>query len=196
MAASASIGKPKRTRRPNGTLDFIIEWHIANGLHLKNDGLYLGSGEKCRIRTEKHRYNRVCLSGPKKEYGNFTVGRIVCWLIYGPPPTSRHEADHINRIKNDDRPENLRWVTHSENQTNIGSQAKRDRIRRLRRLGQLGLHRGEHHSLSRLTEKIIADIRQDKKRGLSSLEIATKYQIARSHANSIIRGAAWKHVPM
>ena len=35
---------------------------------------------------------------------------------FGPPmPEGRTEIDHINRIKNDNRIENLRWVSPSEN---------------------------------------------------------------------------------
>ena len=44
-----------------------------------------------------------------------TVQRLVLEAFAGPPPTSRHEANHKNGIKQDNRPENLEWVTPEEN---------------------------------------------------------------------------------
>lgn len=40
--------------------------------------------------------------------------RVICWICHG-PPFEGAEVDHINRIRDDDRPENLRWVTKAEN---------------------------------------------------------------------------------
>jgi len=38
-----------------------------------------------------------------------------------PNPRNLNEVDHINRNRTDNRIENLRWVTHSENLQNKGS---------------------------------------------------------------------------
>ena len=43
--------------------------------------------------------------------------RIVATLFI-PNPDNKPEIDHINAIKTDNRVENLRWVTHSENMLN------------------------------------------------------------------------------
>jgi len=49
--------------------------------------------------------------------GKFYKGHNVAWrLYYGEWPTQ--EIDHINRIKNDNRIENLREVSHRENMQN------------------------------------------------------------------------------
>tara|TARA_R110000787_G_C13149682_1_gene418323 strand:- start:46 stop:519 length:474 start_codon:yes stop_codon:yes gene_type:complete len=39
---------------------------------------------------------------------------------YIPNPQNKQFVDHINRIRDDNRIENLRWVTSSENNTNMG----------------------------------------------------------------------------
>lgn len=47
----------------------------------------------------------------------YSVHRLVLETFIGPcPPTL--ECDHINRVRHDNRVENLRWVTSKENQNN------------------------------------------------------------------------------
>lgn len=67
-------------------------------------------------------YNRVELwnNGTMKKV---KVSRLVA-LIYIPNPNNKPEVDHINRIRTDDRVENLRWVTKSENALNRGKYKK------------------------------------------------------------------------
>jgi hypothetical protein len=53
----------------------------------------------------------VKLGGPNKAYG---VHQVVALAFHGQPPEGR-VVDHINTIKTDNRPENLEYVTNSEN---------------------------------------------------------------------------------
>tara|TARA_R100000951_G_scaffold45_1_gene136 strand:+ start:90 stop:539 length:450 start_codon:yes stop_codon:yes gene_type:complete len=54
---------------------------------------------------------------------NITIHRLVA-IHYIPNPENKSEVDHINRIRNDNRVENLRWVTHDENTENKGIQKR------------------------------------------------------------------------
>jgi len=56
----------------------------------------------------------LCHHGKKKFY---KIHRLVA-LHYIPNPEGKPQVDHINRIRNDNRVENLRWATHSENNQN------------------------------------------------------------------------------
>jgi hypothetical protein len=47
--------------------------------------------------------------------GNHVVHRIVAYAYLGEPPTDQHVVDHIDTIRRNNRPENLRWVTRLEN---------------------------------------------------------------------------------
>ena len=50
----------------------------------------------------------------------YLVHRIVCRAFNGLPPADKPFVDHINRIRHDNRPENLRWVSYKENNDNTG----------------------------------------------------------------------------
>ena len=47
------------------------------------------------------------------------VHRLVA-IHYIPNPDNKPCVDHINRIKDDNHIQNLRWVTHKENMKNLG----------------------------------------------------------------------------
>lgn len=49
---------------------------------------------------------------------------LICEAWHGPKPTPNHTVDHINGIRSDNRPENLRWATRREQSLN---QRPRDR---------------------------------------------------------------------
>tara|TARA_R110000824_G_scaffold247679_1_gene436748 strand:- start:791 stop:1261 length:471 start_codon:yes stop_codon:yes gene_type:complete len=61
-------------------------------------------------------YYKVSLSKNNKQRTNYNHRLIA--LAYIPNPDNKDFIDHINRIKTDNRIENLRWATHSENMQN------------------------------------------------------------------------------
>ena len=61
-------------------------------------------------------YYRAGLSKNKNKH-KFYIHRLIA-EAYIPNPHNKPEVDHINRIRNDNRIENLRWATHSENNQN------------------------------------------------------------------------------
>jgi HNH endonuclease len=49
------------------------------------------------------------------EIASVSIHRIVATAFFGEPPTKDHVVDHIDTNKQNNRPENLRWVTRLEN---------------------------------------------------------------------------------
>lgn len=49
------------------------------------------------------------------EIASVQIHRIVATTFHGEPPTRQHVVDHIDTNRQNNRPENLRWVTRFEN---------------------------------------------------------------------------------
>ncbi|MCR9013808.1 HNH endonuclease signature motif containing protein [Aquiflexum gelatinilyticum] len=49
------------------------------------------------------------------EIATVPIHRIIATAFHGEPPTKEHVVDHIDTNKQNNRPENLRWVTRLEN---------------------------------------------------------------------------------
>ncbi|WP_297694905.1 HNH endonuclease signature motif containing protein [uncultured Eudoraea sp.] len=49
------------------------------------------------------------------EIASVRIHRIVSTAFHGEPPTKQHVVDHIDTNKQNNRPDNLRWVTRLEN---------------------------------------------------------------------------------
>lgn len=49
------------------------------------------------------------------EIASVRIHRIVATAFHGEPPTKEHVVDHIDTNRQNNRPENLRWVTRFEN---------------------------------------------------------------------------------
>jgi hypothetical protein len=114
------------------------------------------------------------------------VAIIVCELRYGPKPSPEYEAAHgscHNRACINYR--HLSWKTHRDNSLD----RHRDRT--------ISSYFGINNPNSRLTEQQIVEIRElYHVRGWSRRNIVRKFNIQHYHAQAIINGKIWKHVPM
>ena len=94
--------------RPTGLKDTLV----SNLGRIKRRDGFLYTLQKCK----SNGYNYVHLS-----YNNhtkaFKVARLVAKAFIDNPDNKKY-VDHINTVRTDDRADNLRWVTASENNLN------------------------------------------------------------------------------
>ena len=78
-----------------------------------------------RLLAQRNRcgYKAVTLFNKYRERKTHNVHRLLA-LTYINKPTGKDCVDHINRCKSDNRLENLRWVSKSENNVNCLSKVK------------------------------------------------------------------------
>jgi hypothetical protein len=68
--------------------------------------------------------------------------RMVAMAWHGPPPFPGAPVDHRNRVRDDNRPDNVRWVTVSENNRNREFRRRQERRSRRRPRPPLPLPEG------------------------------------------------------
>lgn len=83
----------------------------------EDGGVVLPSGKRPSNRVDRDGYRSIHLGYAGKSC-KITLARAICFLCNGEPPSPGYVVDHINGIKTDDRPENLRWATYEENTLN------------------------------------------------------------------------------
>ena len=108
-----------------------------------------------------------------------TVHTLVAEAFLGPRPTPKHQVNHRNGIKFDNRDHNLEWVTPSEN-----SQHRYDV------LGHVGPRGGKAGS-ARFTEVNVREIRSRLARGESPKSIASFFGMSRNSIYDIAEHRTW-----
>ena len=94
-------------------------WKEYGSYEVSNVGNVKGyHGKILKPNLNRHGYLdiKLCENGNNK---HMKVHRLVA-LCFLENPENKPQVDHINRIKTDNRVENLRWATRSENNRNAG----------------------------------------------------------------------------
>ena len=102
--------------------DFEGIYQVSNYGNVKSLERYVNKG--CQLVNEKilkpmidyYGYTQVALCKDGKRY-RCKVHRLVCEAFL-PNPENKPCVDHINCVRSDNRLENLRWCTYSENNKN------------------------------------------------------------------------------
>lgn len=116
------------------------------------------------------------------EGGERTVsGHVIvaeAWHGLRPPGL---EVAHRNGNSADNRPANLRWATHVDNEADKVLHGTRSR--------------GESHGASRLTEAMVLEIREAYAAGTElQREIAARYGVTQVTVSDVVRGRRWNHL--
>lgn len=146
------------------------------GYRASSSGKILGrSGRVLSLKTCKRGYKWFGVANGKGGSNNVSVARAVCEAFNGPPPENAH-VDHINRVRDENHPSNLRWVSRSEN------------------LRNRQCAHGSEHSHAKLTDELVRKIRSaDHYRGFDR-EFARTHNVSRETVRDARNGKQWRHI--
>lgn len=130
--------------------------------------------------NKKTGYKALSLSDLNGKKHWFNMHALICMTFNGEKPSKKHQCCHNDGDKMNNRADNLRWATRSENE--------RDKIAHGRS------NRGENHGLSKLKNPDIPDIRRMLSAGMSQKEIGKIYGVSASCINGIKTGKRWSSV--
>jgi len=113
------------------------------------------------------------------------VSRLVAAAFHGPCPPGM-QCNHISGDKADNRPENLEWVTPSENVQH----AFRLGLRVSPRAGSPG----EKNPRAKLTEEQAREFIRRHRGGDTAYSLSKRFGLHYSTAKNIAKGKLWKHL--
>lgn len=120
------------------------------------------------------------------------VNRLVCSAFHGAPDRKSLHARHLNGDSFDNRPENLRWGTATDNEGDKvahGTRATGDR--HWSRIKPHRRARGEGHGLAKLNDQKAKSIYSDTR---SISQIAAEYGVSYKSVTNIKGRITWRHV--
>lgn len=169
---------------------------------VSNAGLVKRAGKDARGHAPRilsphignHGYEVVCLVKDGVRHRRL-VHRLVCLAFHGEPPTPMHHVAHGDGTRRNNRDDNLRWATRSENMEDSrrhGTMALGDRHGRTTRPERTP--RGEHHGHAKLTDADILYIRAADRFPGSGRALAATFGVSTASICFIRSGKTWKHV--
>ena len=131
-----------------------------------------------KARVAKMGYYMLALWAHNEGHSEY-VHRLVCSAFHG--PSNGRQVNHKNGDRLDNRPENLEWVTSSENEHHA-----------MRELGKTNA--GERNGQSKLTAEQVLEIRSLHSQGIPNVALSERFGICERYVRSILSRRAWKHI--
>lgn len=139
----------------------------------------VGSSKVCATYTLPNGYVQADFRHDGKKVHRY-VHRLVAEAFHGIQPSCSHEVAHQNGVRSDNRANNLRWASRSENHLD-----KRDHGTMLR---------GSKHHMAKLTEPQVIEIRRRVNAGEKQKDLAVEFRMSKMAISRAVRGENWRHV--
>ena len=146
----------------------------------------------CQGRILSHKFGKTTILRPKMHprgylfifLSNGKLGRKkhnIHQLViqnFGPAQPDNTTVDHINRVRTDNRIQNLRWATQEEQIENtVFADCK-----------------GEKNPCAKLKEQDVIQIVKHLKDGMGRMALAQMYNVTKTTIGNIVLGITWSHV--
>lgn len=129
----------------------------------------------CVFDAGRSGYPRVIAKGKKRR-----VCRVLCEIMYGPPPSETHQAAHSCGNKWCVNPHHLRWATVKENHAD--------------KLLHGTIARGSRNGNAKLNEASVRAIKKMLGGGALLREVADEFDVSVTNVSDIKRGRIWSWV--
>ena len=136
-------------------------------------------------------YQYVNMTFSDGSQGHRTVHSLVAEYFLQKPKYARNlEIDHINGIKTDNRIENLRYISHTENMKNGWKNGQFSKVAKAIRKKRKQL-KGK---ATRLTAEDVKQIRRLRANGLNNKELAFIYDLHRMQISRIVNYRSFANI--
>lgn len=164
-----------------------IEWKEVNPDYIVSSDGQVGSRKSGRLKmlrqgTDGRGYPSVhlCANGSQR---TCKVHRLVADAFLPPRPSPKHEINHKNGVRSDNRDTNLEWVTSSEN--------RHHRYDVLHHGGP----RGAANGATKLTEARVREVRARLDAGESQSALAVALGVSQRAISGIATRQTWGWLP-
>lgn len=148
-----------------------------------NGDIYGPTGKKLKARKNEDGYAVVTMGNKRIKRSTRFVHRIVAELFV-PNPDNYSDVDHLDSNRMNPDVKNLEWVPHEEN------------IKRAyERGGHIGRATGEKNPKARLTPKLVMELREKYKAGITIQEMSDEYGLPWNTVGNAVKRITWKHLP-
>lgn len=165
-----------------------IEWKEINPDYIISSDGQVGKRQKngklkmMKPRTGGRGYHIVTIFSDNIRVTRY-IHRLVAFAFLPPQPTPKHEVNHRNGVRTDNRDTNLEWVTRSGN------------LRHRFDILKHGNLRGEAQVHAKLTEAQVREIRARCATGETHDKISADYRVSSRAVGYIAQGQTWAWLP-
>lgn len=168
--------------------DIYNGWYsvFEDGTIVSNERIVPVRGQEARIKRRstmvpcvRSRYLYVVLAKKHRKYVSWSVHELVCTLFHGKKPGPKHEVNHKDGNKFNNRADNLEWGTRNHNQNHAANNG----------LKPVGIRSHLH----KLTEAQVHEARA--LRGIEfQRSIGERFGVSQTCISKIQRGTKWKQL--